>query len=72
MRSIKPLLFSISMGTNVLANLPSHLYKRIRIPIKVLMLKLWLIKYQQQIPIRAIMPITTSSRPVEIQQTTFG
>ena len=72
MWTIKPLLLSICMGTNILAYIPSHFNKRIGILIKILMLKTWLIKYQQKIPIRTVVPVSTCTRPIEIQQTTLG
>ena len=66
MWAVKPLLLSICMGAYILTYIPPHFNKRIGILIKILMLKTWLIKYQQKIPIRAIAPVSTGTRSVKI------
>ena len=51
MGTFKPFFFRVSMWTNVLANIPSFLYKRIGIVVKILFLEFGLIKQQKKIPI---------------------
>ena len=44
MGTIEPFMLCIGMWADVLADVPPHLYERIRVLVKVFALKAWLVK----------------------------
>ena len=71
-RAIVPLVFRVSVDTEVLAHVPTHLHEGVCILAEIHVLHKWLVEQQEQVPVGIIPGIASGSRTIQIERAALG